>query len=133
MYILALCLGIAFVGIVTMMAVQISWGRRGQHVITTAQLVTRMVYAAVVLCVLVIMFVGRYLLKWESTRAELLYWLGTLAIVIMIAIVAAGDWRHVIQMQEQRQRQMYRELVALMRRDIRRKKGEQATAKDREQ
>ena len=49
MYLIALFLTIAFMAILTMMAVQLSWWRRGYHVITRGQLVARMVYTGVIL------------------------------------------------------------------------------------
>jgi amino acid transporter len=133
MYILALFLAIAFIAILTMMAVQISWWRRGHHVITASQLIARMVYAGVILCVLAMMFIGRFVLKWESTRAEVIYWLGILAIVIMIAIVAAGDWRQVARIQEKQQRQLYHELVEAMRQGLPPKDSREHTPTDREE
>ena len=131
MYLLALFLAIAFVGILTMMAVQLSWWRRGHQVITASQLRSRMVYSSLILCVIGMVFVGRFLLEWESVNAEIIYWLGILVIILLIAIVAAGDWRNVVHMQEKRHRQMYRELVEGMRRAILRKKDRQHTPDDR--
>jgi hypothetical protein len=131
MYLLALFLAIAFVGMLTMMAVQLSWWRRGQQVITASQLRARMVYSGVILCVIGMVFVGRFVLQWESVRAEIVYWLGILVIVLLIAIVAAGDWRNVVQMQEKKERQLYREFVKGMRRVILRKKAGEDTPDDR--
>jgi magnesium-transporting ATPase (P-type) len=126
----AVFLAVAFMAILTMMAVQLSWWRRGHQVITAGQLISRMVYASVILGVLVMMFIGRFLLRWESARAEVVYWLGILVIVILIAVVAAGDWRRILQLQEQKQLQMYRELVEAMRRGVLRKKGRQRAPED---
>jgi hypothetical protein len=44
--------------------------------------------------------------------------------------VAAGDWRRILQLQEQKQLQMYREFVETMRRRVFRKKDEQQPPKD---
>ncbi|MGD8238706.1 MAG: hypothetical protein PVH68_09155 [Armatimonadota bacterium] len=130
MYLVALFLAVAFVAIVTMMAVQLSWWRRGHQVITTGQLITRMVYAGVILGVLVMMFLGRFVLPWDSPRDEIIYWLGILVIVLLIAVVAAGDWRRILQLQEQKQLQMYREFVATMRRRVFRQKEQEQPPED---
>ena len=131
MYFVATFLGIAFMAILTMMAVQLNWWRRGYHVISRGQLAARLIYTGVILSVIVMMFVGRFLLQWESARTEIIYWLGLVLIVILVAVVVTGDLRNILKIREEKQLQMYRELVEAMRRGVLREKGHQQASNDR--
>lgn len=110
-YALGLFILLAIIGVATWIAVELRWWRRGQQLISRDQFIGRMVNAGVVVWVLLMVAAGKFLLKWNDPRAEIIYWLGILVIVLLIAGFAVTDWRRVMAVREQKEKEMYRELV----------------------
>jgi len=129
MYLVALFLTTAFVAILITMVVNLIWWRKGYHVISRGQLCARLGYTGVILGVIGLMFVGRFLLKWEAPKTEIVYWLGLVVIVILVAIVVAGDLRSILKVRQEKQLQMYRELVESMRGGVSREEDQQRSSK----
>jgi thiol:disulfide interchange protein len=125
-YVFGLFLLLALIGVATWIAVELRWWRRGQQVIA------RMLNAGVVVGVLLMVAAGRFVLRWDNPRAEVTYWIGLLLIVLLIAGFAVGDWRRVMAVRDQKQKEMYRDLVASLKRDLGRREEKEKEGEDRE-
>jgi tellurite resistance protein TehA-like permease len=131
-YVFGLFLLLALIGVATWIAVELRWWRRGQQVISRGQFISRMLNAAVVVGVLLMVAAGRFVLRWDNPRAEVTYWIGLLLIVLLIAGFGVGDWRRVMALRDQKQKEMYRELVASLKRDLGRREQKEKEGQDRE-
>lgn len=110
-YILGIFLMGSFVAILTWMAVELNAWRRGRQLLSRHQLTIRLLNGFLLLVVLALIFAGRFVIGWRSTVSEILYWLGILAMVMIIAAVAVSDWRAVLRLREEKAKQIYQDFV----------------------
>ncbi len=115
----AVFLMISFFAVATWLVVEIRWWQKGQHVISRHQFVVRLINGLVVLAVLSLVFVGRFLVNWDAPVSEVVYWAGILVMVALIMLLAIYDWRSVLEIREQKQKELYEDLVRSMKRGSR--------------
>ncbi|MFQ6132702.1 MAG: hypothetical protein ACE5R4_11740 [Armatimonadota bacterium] len=110
-YVLGIFLMVSFVAILTWMAVEVNAWRRGRQILSPRQLRIRVINGSLLLAVLALIFAGRFLVEWRSALSEILYWLGIMVMVLVIALVAIIDWRAVLKVREEKSRQIYEDFV----------------------
>ncbi len=100
---------IAAVAIITGAVLQLLQYRRGQHVISRRQLVTRMLTAALLLAIIVLIFVGAAY-PWPGPLQALAFWTVLTVLAIIVIFISMADLRQVERQKHIRQAELYRSI-----------------------
>lgn len=103
---------IAAIAIITGAVLQVLQYRRGQHVISKRQLVMRLVTAALLLTIIVLIFWAA-LYQWPSPLAALIFWTALTLVAILVIFIALADLRQVEREKHLRQAELYRSIQRL--------------------
>ena len=103
---------IAAIAIITGAVLQVLQYRRGQHVISKRQLVMRLVTAALLLTIIVLIFWAA-LYPWPSPLAALVFWTALTLVAILVIFIALADLRQVEREKHLRQAELYRSIQRL--------------------
>lgn len=107
---------VAAVAVMIGVALQVSQYRRGRHIITRGQLITRLITAVLLMLAIGMIFYG-VTRPWPVTPqgalAQLLYWSALMAVVIVVVLLALADLRKLERQRHLRQAELYRAIQEL--------------------
>lgn len=121
-YIAGVFLLVAAVAIVAGAVLQVRQFRRGQHIITRGQLISRLVTAGLLLLVIALIFCG-VLYPWSGPLAELVFWSFITLLAVIVIVLAMRDLRQVDRQKHIRQSEIYRAIQKLQDESSRKEKG----------
>ena len=103
---------IAACAIVIGAVLQVLQYRRGEHIITHAQLVWRLITAVLLVTIIALIFFGA-LYRWPGPLAEMAFWSALVVLGIIVIFLAMHDLRLVERRRHIRQAELYRAMQDL--------------------
>jgi len=128
MDILPILLAVGVIGIITLMLVEWREWRTGRALISRRQLALRLAGGGLLLLLLAAVFVGDYILRLGRPQGHPLlfvaWWMGCLALAVILLLMAFADLRHVEERGRQRESEIWRDFARLLADRIRRDRGQ---------
>jgi hypothetical protein len=128
MQILSIVLPALGIGVIILMLVELREWTARRTVISRRQLVLRMIGGVMLLALIAAIFVGLFILRVAGPEGRpllfLAWWLGCLALSILLLILAFADLRHVAERRRERETEIWRDFARTLAERIRRDRGQ---------
>ncbi|UCH35566.1 MAG: hypothetical protein JSV65_04230 [Armatimonadota bacterium] len=128
MYVLSILLPALGIGVIILMLVEAREWQARRTVISRRQVGLRMLGGLLLLCLITAIFLGLFILGLRSPTGRpvlfLAWWLGCLAIAVILMFLALADLRHVENRRRDREHEIWRDFARVLAERIRRDRGE---------